>query len=134
MFSECHRYYEETFLYTAMKFSISCLLGVVMVQQVAGYFLKIYLSKTMHPGPCIHYNFPKVITSILNMHGHILHIMLAHICFHLAWCSLSWNSCLTSSIKTVFEIVLSALKDIRSTNELTFGGPVLIVVDRRNMQ
>ena len=26
--------------------------------------------------------------------------------------------------KTVFEIVLSALVDIRSTNELTYGGPV----------
>ena len=35
---------------------------------------------------------------------------------------------------TVFELVLSALVDIRSTNEVTFGGPVLIVVDRRNMQ
>ena len=34
----------------------------------------------------------------------------------------------------VFEIALSTLVDIRSTNELTFGGPVLILVDRRNMQ
>ena len=33
----------------------------------------------------------------------------------------------------VFEIVLSALVDIRSTNEFTFGGPVLIVVDQGNM-
>ena len=39
-----------------------------------------------------------------------------------------------SAVKgNVFEIVLSALVDIRSTNELTFGGPVLIVVDQRNM-
>ena len=38
------------------------------------------------------------------------------------------------SILSVFEWVLSALVDIRSTNEVTFGGPVLIVVDRRNMQ
>ena len=35
---------------------------------------------------------------------------------------------------TVFEIALSTLVDIRSTNELTFGGPALILVDRRNMQ
>ena len=34
----------------------------------------------------------------------------------------------------VFEIALSTLVAIRSTNELTFGGPALIVVDRRNMQ
>ena len=34
----------------------------------------------------------------------------------------------------VFEIALSTLADIRSTNELTFGGPALILVDRRNMQ
>ena len=32
----------------------------------------------------------------------------------------------------VFEIVLSALVDIWSTNELTFGGPVSSVVDWRN--
>ena len=38
------------------------------------------------------------------------------------------------NIIAVFELVLSALVDIRSTNEFTFGGPVLIVVDRRNMQ
>ena len=35
--------------------------------------------------------------------------------------------------RPVFEIVLSTLVDIRSTNELTFGGPVLIKADRRNM-
>ena len=35
---------------------------------------------------------------------------------------------------TVFEIALSTLVDIRSTNELTFGGPALILVYRRNMQ
>ena len=35
---------------------------------------------------------------------------------------------------SVFEIALSTLVDIRSTNELTFGGPALILVDRRNMQ
>ena len=33
---------------------------------------------------------------------------------------------------TVFEIVLSTLVDIQSTKELTFGGHLLIVVDRRN--
>ena len=36
--------------------------------------------------------------------------------------------------KTVFEIALSTLVDIRSTNELTFGGPALILVDRKIMQ
>ena len=41
---------------------------------------------------------------------------------------------LTSVTNSVFEIALSTLVDIRSTNELTFGGPALIVVDRRNMQ
>ena len=34
----------------------------------------------------------------------------------------------------VFEIALSTLVDIRSTNELTFGGPALILVDRKIMQ
>ena len=34
----------------------------------------------------------------------------------------------------VFEIALSTLVDIQSTIELTFGGPALILVDRRNMQ
>ena len=42
-------------------------------------------------------------------------------------------SSLTLRNNAVFEIVLSALVDIRSTNGLTFGGPVLIVVDQRNM-
>ena len=37
-------------------------------------------------------------------------------------------------ISAIFEIALSTLVDIRSTNELTFGGPALILVDRRNMQ
>ena len=37
-------------------------------------------------------------------------------------------------MNTVLEIALSTLVDIRSTNELTFGGLALIVVDRRNMQ
>ena len=35
---------------------------------------------------------------------------------------------------TVFEIVLCELMDSRSINELTFGGPALLLVDRRNMQ
>ena len=35
---------------------------------------------------------------------------------------------------TVFEIVLCELMDSRSINELTFGGPTLLLVDRRNMQ
>ena len=35
---------------------------------------------------------------------------------------------------TVFEIVLGELVDSRSINELKFGGPALILVDRRNMQ
>ena len=35
---------------------------------------------------------------------------------------------------SVFEIALSTLVDIRSTNELTFGGQALILVDLRNMQ
>ena len=34
----------------------------------------------------------------------------------------------------VFEIAFSTLVDIRSTNELIFGGPALILVDRRKMQ
>ena len=33
----------------------------------------------------------------------------------------------------VFEIALGTLLDIRSTNELTFGGPTLILADQRNM-
>ena len=40
----------------------------------------------------------------------------------------------TCQIRAVFETVLNALVDIWSTIELTFGGPVLIVVDQRNMQ
>ena len=39
-----------------------------------------------------------------------------------------------SLASAVFEIALSTLVDIRSTNELTFGGPALILVDQRNMQ
>ena len=34
----------------------------------------------------------------------------------------------------VFEIVLCELMDSRSINELNFGGPALLLVDRRNMQ
>ena len=41
---------------------------------------------------------------------------------------------ITLHYNTVFEIVLSTLVDIRSTNELTFGGPVLILMDRINAQ
>ena len=46
------------------------------------------------------------------------------------------NSPIRNKFKTlaVFEIALSTLVDIRSTNELNFGGPALIVVDPRNMQ
>ena len=45
----------------------------------------------------------------------------------------TFQSVLYLLMSSVFEIVLRALVDIRSTNELTFGGPVLIVVDQRNM-
>ena len=39
---------------------------------------------------------------------------------------------MTGSTYTVFEIALGTLLDIRSTNELTFGGPTLILADQRN--
>ena len=41
---------------------------------------------------------------------------------------------LNTQEQTVFEIVLCGLMDSRSINELNFGGPALILVDRRNMQ
>ena len=40
----------------------------------------------------------------------------------------------SESTLPVFEIVLCELMDSRSINELTFGGPTLLLVDRRNMQ
>ena len=45
-----------------------------------------------------------------------------------------WLLCLFRQYFAVFKTVLSALVDIWSNIELTFGGPVLIVVDQRNMQ
>ena len=41
---------------------------------------------------------------------------------------------LSESGSAVFEIVLCELMDSRSINELNFGGPALLLVDRRNMQ